>query len=354
MYYGAFLPPFLAAFAVGWLIVDRAHFRGLLATGGIAVLVASIAVLPYVSTYVEARRQLSPDVAVRGTEELARYSPTFASYLSTPATNLIFGWTANVFGRNEGRLFPGMTVLLLGLIGLARGRLTALGAASVCALVFSVDASLGVHGWSFPLMTASVPGFAAIRAPARYAQLGLACLALLAGIGLTHLLNGSRRSRSLAAALVLLLGAEFWTVPSAYTSVEPNQNELSRWLGRQRPGAVVFQWPAPDPAALPDPDPAYVFESTKHWCRMINGYSGFYPQPYLDLLGAARDFPTTRTLDDLRRLGATLLIVHPWRMTPSHFSALNAEVARRGPRLEGCFEGPFGVACVYDLVRMAP
>jgi hypothetical protein len=87
---------------------------------------------------------------------------------------------------------------------------------------------------------------------------------------------------------------------------------------------------------------------------MINGYSGFYPQPYLDLLGAARDFPTTRTLDDLRRLGATLLIVHPWLMTPSHFSALNAEVARRGPRLEGCFEGPFGVACVYDLVRVAP
>lgn len=139
---------------------------------------------------------------------------------------------------------------------------------------------------------------------------------------------------------------------SCYARADARPNALSRWLASQ-PGAIVFQWPAADPAALPGPDPSYLFESTKHWRVLINGYAAFYPAAYLALLDAVRDFPSADALDAVSRHGATHVVVHPWRMTPAQFEDVKRDVASRGLPFDGCFDGPFGRACVYRLMGRA-
>ena len=53
-----------------------------------------------------------------------------------------------------------------------------------------------------------------------------------------------------------------------------------------------------------------MLRSTLHWRPMLNGYSGHYPESYVKLLYTMRDFPYTPALVDLRRRGATVLILH--------------------------------------------
>jgi hypothetical protein len=188
---------------------------------------------------------------------------------------------------------------------------------------------------------------AAVRAPARFAQLGLACVGVLSALGVTHLVQSkAARPRYLAYALLVLAFFEYGTGGNIYLPLASKPTGLSRWLA-SKPGIVLFQWPAPDPSALPDPDPAYVFESTKDWTPMVNGYSGFYPETYLEVLEATRRFPEPAALEAVRGVGATHIAVHPWRLTQESFDEVTRSLRQSGLTLEGCFNGPFGLACVF-------
>ena len=51
-------------------------------------------------------------------------------------------------------------------------------------------------------------------------------------------------------------------------------------------------------------DVDYMYFSTRHWARLLGGYSGFIPgNPELE--AAHRAFPSPESIDALRRLGAT-------------------------------------------------
>ena len=184
----------------------------------------------------------------------------------------------------------------------------------------------------------------------RFAQLGLACIGVLASLGLSHLIESRVAKWKLAAgALCVLAFLEYGSGPNLYRPLDSRPNSLSRWLAAQR-SVILFQWPAPSPSSLPDPDPFYVFESTKHWTKIVNGYSGFYPEAYLELLEATREFPKAGTIDAVRQLGTTHIVVHPWRMTPAQFETITRALERPGLEYEGCFNGPFGIACAYRFV----
>jgi hypothetical protein len=58
-----------------------------------------------------------------------------------------------------------------------------------------------------------------------------------------------------------------------------------------------------------------------HWRPMLNGYSGFYPRSYLQLLLDMRSFPDTRSLRILRQRGATILILHEVDRTRGRYAA---------------------------------
>lgn len=58
------------------------------------------------------------------------------------------------------------------------------------------------------------------------------------------------------------------------------------------------------------PDFAYMYFSTFHWARLINGRSGHAPPSYEELERAAEGFPGNDLLPRLRERGATHLTVN--------------------------------------------
>ena len=68
-------------------------------------------------------------------------------------------------------------------------------------------------------------------------------------------------------------------------------------------------------------DQTYMYYSTFHWQTLLNGYSGFFPPSYLQLVGAMRGFPDARSLDALRVRGAGYAVIHGELLEPGGVSA---------------------------------
>ena len=123
--------------------------------------------------------------------------------------------------------------------------------------------------------------------------------------------------------LVALVAIEYFTVPRL-KKVDRDIPQWYAWL-KGVDDAVVFEWPVTVPWRLYYMvDLTYMARSTIHWRPMLNGYSGYYPRSYIRLLLDMRSFPDTRSLNILRRRGATILVLHEVRGTrPSYSGAVD-------------------------------
>jgi hypothetical protein len=121
------------------------------------------------------------------------------------------------------------------------------------------------------LLYTQVPGFDGIRVPARLWTIVTLCLAVLAGIGAQRLLRGRSRSVGVAiiAAAILVEG-----------SIALPVSDLPAPLVVPADADVVLELPAGDVLR----DSAAMFRSLSHQRPVLNGYSGYYPSRYGDLL----------------------------------------------------------------------
>jgi len=190
-----------------------------------------------------------------------------------------------------------------------------------------------------------VPGFDGLRAPARYAALAMFFLALLAGLGLARLRPGRFREYALAlAAGIFLIESlcvpvpmnEVWGVrqlhllPPPGRAPEPPIYEAVRALPRD---AVLAELPL----GIDLWDTRAMYYSTRHWRRLVNGYSGYFPPAYAPLRRALGDASTAPdgAWAALVRSGATHVVVHPWAWTRRQGPRLVELLTTRGARLVG-------------------
>jgi hypothetical protein len=75
------------------------------------------------------------------------------------------------------------------------------------------------------------------------------------------------------------------------------------------PRAVVVEYPMASPLAAFTNAP-YMLYSTRHWKRMVNGYSGFVPESYRRNWERTHRFPEPAALTALIELGVTHVVVH--------------------------------------------
>src|SRR5262249_44921658 len=153
--------------------------------------------------------------------------------------------------------------------------------------------------------------FRGLRVPARADILVLLGTSVLAGFGLTRLLDriGRQPMAAMAAAAIVTVASVECLARPVLIAANPQASVWYGWL-RTVPDAVIFEWPVTVPWRLYDMrDVRYMYRSTLHWRPMLNGYSGHYPDSYVKLLYEMRDFPYTPALAELRRRGATVLIV---------------------------------------------
>jgi hypothetical protein len=170
-----------------------------------------------------------------------------------------------------------------------------------------------------------VPGFDSGRAPARFAMVAACFGALAAAWGLRHL-RASARGRRVAGAACVLFLVETAPVPLPLSRQWPMEGvaDLPVWRGGEPSPIVAAVRALPDDAVLAQlpfremfHEARYMFDSTFHWRRMLNGYSSWMPEVYVETAFAARDplRQPAEALAALRAAGATHIVVHEraWR-----------------------------------------
>jgi hypothetical protein len=188
----------------------------------------------------------------------------------------------------------------------------------------------------YSLLYEHVPGFEGLRVPARYAMIAGLFLSVVAGFGAARLISRVRAGATVAAglAVVFLLEVAFLPLPRNLTwgdgaitpppRVEPATDAppVYHQLATMPASTVVAELPFGDPAW----ELRYVYYSTVHWKRLVNGYSGAFPQGYkvrVALLQRVAENPG-EAWRALREAGTTHVVVHEAAFGPGE-----ADVVKR-------------------------
>jgi hypothetical protein len=301
IYLTAFLLPFLALAHVVWLrrFPLRPHRRGWAAlvgaeAGAVAVL------LPFALAYRSVQESLG---VARSTVLNALLSLDLARLDDNlPLFSLAGLVVAGLVARRPPAAFraerPLLVAITLGALLLALGPSVQL------------PAGLGQVRGPYAALLA-VPGYDALRVPARFTHLVLLGASVIAAGGFAVLVR-RLSARGRAAAFVAVLAG--LVVEGRYPGFAtiPAPPPLAR--------DPVYGWMAEQPGELPfveipidDYDQSavrYQYASTAHWKRSAGGSTGIGPPVYFWLRHKLRRFPDTDVVASLRALGVTHAVVH--------------------------------------------
>jgi hypothetical protein len=238
---------------------------------------------------------------------------------------------------------------------------------TVCAVAMSFGPEIHAKGRSvaganiYTLFYRYVPGFDGLRVPARFATIVTLALAALAALGVAALDVRYRRRAALVAGALIVLEASAVPIPIDQNSTEYAQNNLVPlpasvaigadvpplydYLATLPPSASILEMPLGEPAF----DIRYMFYSTRHWRRLVNGYSGGAPQSYGFLSEALKDALTRpeQAWHEVGSSGATHLVVHEGAFRADFGLRVSAWARAHGAREVAAF----GSDRVFALAR---
>ena len=349
----------LAAYTSGYLIVFAAvmlgivalfHLRGWL-TGwrrvapglALAAVASGLALIP---VYLPYRRAAIEQHMLRSLEIVKDYSATPMGYLAAAGRLHFSTWSGRFFKDPVDSFFPGFTLIVLAVLALAfarrdaavtRRRIVMMAAIALAGAVLSLGTGTPVYGWLFHVF----PPMQGLRAAARFGNLFLLGMAVLAGFG------AARVSKpALAFALIALVNAEALRAPFTYqpfTGFPPIYAML-----RDEPGPVVVAEQPFFPRWAIFQNGPYVLASTAHWRPLMNGYSGYTPDTYQKYADAFWYFPEDWAIKAMKDAGVTHVVVHTDAFHKDHQAVLPVIDKRGDFELMGI--GPNGIR-LYRLKR---
>jgi hypothetical protein len=254
------------------------------------------------------------------------FSPPFRGFLSAPAESFIWGDVTaetrdSLEEAIEQNLFPGLTILLLAIFGLASkvypaGLRIGLAAGVVVTGVLSLgfpDHPNGDTAFTpYRLLYDFAPGWDAVRTSGRIHTLTTLGLALLAGAGACLLVQTVRKA-------TIRVRPQTRTTAAVATAAVLTIAVLLEGFGQ------IPHWPAPSVpeghAAAPPPqlhlptdwthDLVYTYWSTDGFPKIVNGPGSFYPATLTNVQRVATTFPDAASVDYLRKLGVRTVVLHP-------------------------------------------
>jgi hypothetical protein len=258
----------------------------------------------------------------RTIQEADFYAAKLNSYLNTTELNRVWGKfeVGSSPTRTEHQLFPGLGATLLAVVGAVaawRGRERRLLFYVILVLVagcLSFGPYLHRLGLRIPLpyllFYHVIPGFQALRTPARLAVLVVLGLSVLTARGWAATPR-TRRWWPLAAGLLLV---EYFSAPIPLLPV-PGEGELPavyRWLRKEAPPGPILELPMPaNEESETVRDAMYVYYSLFHRRQTVNGLSGYVPASHRRIRTLMQSFPDERSCELLKELGVRLVLTHP-------------------------------------------
>jgi hypothetical protein len=339
IYYGVFLVLTLALTAPLLLLGRR---RASVMAIGRALLVGGVICAGPLLAYSAPYRANQQTFGGRGASEIDTWSATAASFIAAPPDNRLYGHTWSYAGM-EGHLWPGLLAIVLAAIGLWTARRRASTWMFGAALVASSVLAMGTHTPAYRLVLALAPIMKGLRAPARFGMIAALALAALAGVGAAWLLSRLPRGvprHALGVALVAILAVEYASSVGPLHPWVQRAPIYARWL-RTQPAGVVVDLPIARASALPLHEAEWSFYGRTHGHPLANGYSGYYPRPYLELLEAMTSFPRGDSVTALRARDVRYIVVHEDRYDPTDLMEFEARM-RGTPGLQwvGRFPDP--------------
>ena len=345
-YYGLFLSLNMFVVAVVVTLATRGRIRPAARPIVAGALLAAVVVGPATIPYFQNR-------ATVGERDLG----AAAQFSSKPRDYVSAHWRSRLYGRvltGDGRLelFPGIVPTALAATGLwlplSPGAL-----AYAAAVGVSADASLGVHGSVYPALYKLVFPFRGLRAPDRFSVLVGLGIAVLAGYGTARILRRVVRPRTrilITAGLVAATMFESWPIlnltevwkhpPPIYDSLPSDRN------------TVIVDLPFPNRDGSTRGEYSFLYFSTFHHRRLVNGGSGFYPSWYDPLADRMRKFPTDETMAELKQHGAQYLVAHEYFYAPDDYKRVIEALEGRADVRSIAFNRWNGAECrLYQILR---
>jgi hypothetical protein len=310
LYFGMYFAIYLLVVSAVLWVGRRYPWRPVAVLAAGAVLAGAM-VAPVASQYIANR----PVMGDRNLDTVASYSAVGPDYLKAHFRSYVYQqWGHNA--QPERQLFPRIAPVALALTG-AWPPLSVARIGYAAALAVAFDGSLGMNGAIFPWLREHVPGYAGLRVPARFSMLVGLSLAILAGHGAARLAGTGARARVVSAAVLAVVLAE--GLPNiTLERVWPAPPNIYAAIGDD-PDAVVAEFPMPADNDVTWSDARYLYFSTFHWHKMVNGNSGFSPPSYLEMLKRERDFPSPEAVDYLRRRGVDYIALHGAFTNPTRY-----------------------------------
>lgn len=305
-YYLLFFPVLVACWLAWFVDWTRAPARG--AAIAMTWAGASLLLVPGLLHYAELQRRLGVG---RSAEEMIIFSANVRSFIH--ASGMLGLWRSSAARTTEDFLFPGVTSVVLVIAGCAAARARRAaqpgvlhqpregvdlrgeaGGFSRSPLVFYVGTAVILwalalgpapsRSWMLILThpytwLAQLPGFNALRVPARFAMLATLCFAVAAGLGFARVAPRVSGRRWVVAAIAIAgLLADGW-MRAMPLAVPPG-----RVIFPDVPQALLLALPANDG----NTDVAAMYRQTVHGRPIVNGYSGHTPSHYRILSVALR------------------------------------------------------------------
>ena len=176
----------------------------------------------------------------------------------------------------------------------------------------------------------AIPIFRAVRVPARFGLFVIFNLTILSSFALQQVFNRKYSLLKIFTVITLFL-IEIWqiqtpfvriplrnTLPAVYTWLtnQPIQIVVAElplrlfYTGRSMEGQLMKQYADLDEMDNYALETYRIYFSAFHKKRMINGYSGFFPESYNRLAETLEGFPSEFSIKALQDIGVTYAVVH--------------------------------------------
>ena len=354
-YYGLFLSVFVACFILFFWHRDFLRWQHL-SYGLVTVAILIGGLLPLAHGMQSAKDALSLN---RSETLVRRLSAVYTEYLQPPSSSLLYEQILGVGSVGKNVFLGGMLLCLaaIGVITIFRGRgingtgtnlkdtdgktppindktIPSLQRCSIfytamasIALLLSIGIPISTKGlgvyrflvWISPynLLYKFVPGFSSIRSPYRFSLFVAFFLAILAGVGMLWVCRRvrSRWRWALIISLISMTIFELWPVPLRLVKVPGTVEELPYIYQQVKTlpsDAVLVEFPPPTSLSEQGTEPTsrYMYFSTFHWHKLINGYSGFAPRASSEFVNILAKSDPQTALSALKAFGVQYIIVH--------------------------------------------